>query len=450
MRISLKIIAGCVLFLAFVLTGGCERTNTASGPAAGPDEPSMDVTPIQSGGGQWKIASSPAVTVTVTAPGAKDVKIFYQPEAASDRYIELKAPVHRDQSNGKFTSNLRLPQDFAGEVWAEISYPDGSTKETQPIALAAAGAVDQQQQGEVAGQPAPTPTPAAPNANNSGPPNQKTQAGNAQPQGQPDVRITVNVPAFRLILWQNGSQVQTYEIGVGRKEFPIVIGKRKAWQIIWNPEWVPPDSVWVQRMRGVSPGEHLEAGDPHNPLGKIKIPLGDGYLIHQAESSKDIGHLVSHGCVRMRLEDLTDLVQKLITARALPVSQDQINQAMATTERLVVKLNPPLPVEIDYDTLVVENGILHVYPDVYDRGTNAVDNLRSKLQSAGVDASKVDDQTLAAIMNRANRTEEFQVSLSDIGAGRALIAGQNQPLTSQSVPPHVAKAAHPARRRRSR
>jgi hypothetical protein len=107
-------------------------------------------------------------------------------------------------------------------------------------------------------------------------------------------------------------------------------------------------------------------------------------------------------------------------------------------------------VEIDYDTLVVENGILHVYPDVYDRGTNSVDNLRSKLQSAGVDASKVDDQTLAAIMNRANRTEEFQVSLSDIGAGRALIAGQNQPLTSQSVPPHVAKAAHPARRRRSR
>jgi lipoprotein-anchoring transpeptidase ErfK/SrfK len=445
--ISLKIIAGCILFLAFVSAGGCERTDTTSGPAAGPAEPSMDVTPIQSGSGQWKIASSSAVTLTVMAPGAKDVKIFYQPEAASDRYIELKAPVRRDDANGKFTSDLRLTQDFAGEVWAEVSYPDGSTKETQPIALAAAGAIDQQ--GEVAGQPAATPTPAAPNANSNGP-NQKNQSANAQPQGQPDVRMTVNVPAFRLILWQNGSPLQTYEIGVGRKEFPIVIGKRKAWQIIWNPEWVPPDSVWVQRMRGVSPGEHVEAGDPHNPLGKIKIPLGDGYLIHQTESSKDIGHLVSHGCVRMRLEDLTDLAQKLITARGLPVSQDQINRAMATTERLDVKLNPPLPVEIEYDTLVVENGILHVYPDVYDRGTNSVDNLRSKLQSGGIDASKVDDQTLAAIMNRANRTEEFQVSLSDIGAGRALIAGQNQPLTTQSVPAHVAKAAHPARRRRSR
>src|SRR5262249_14955844 len=155
-------------------------------------------------------------------------------------------------------------------------------------------------------------------------------------------------------------------------------------------------------------------------------------------------------CVRMRLEDLTDLVQKIITARALPVPQDRIARAMETTERFQVRVNPSLPVDISYETLVVENGILHVYPDVYDRGTNSVDNLRSKLQGAGWAPSKLENQTFVAIRNRATREQEFLVSLPDIGAGRALIAGKNQPLTSQSVPPHVAKGTRPARRRRSR
>jgi lipoprotein-anchoring transpeptidase ErfK/SrfK len=399
----------------------------------------------------------------VTAPGAKGIKILYQPEAAGDRYLELKVPDVRNDGS-KFYAKLQLPEDFAGEVWAEVSYPDGNTKETQPILLAVAGAIDQQQPAPAqSAQPSPTatqattplltptgaPTPAGPaDSNRAGQAGGKA-SGSKQP-AQAEIRITVNVPEFKLILWQDGSQAQTYEIGVGRKEYPIVIGSRKAWQIIWNPEWVPPDSVWVARMRGVSPGEHLEAGDPHNPLGKIKIPLGDGYLIHQAASPRDIGHLVSHGCVRMRLQDLTDLVQKIIAARSLPVSADKIAHAMNSTDRLQARLNPPLPVNISYETLVIDDGTLHVYPDVYDHGTNSVDNLRSKLQSAGLDSSKIPDKTLAAIMNRANRNEQYQVSLADIAAGRGLIAGQNQPLTSQSVSTHVAKKAHPARRRRSR
>ena len=109
----------------------------------------------------------------------------------------------------------------------------------------------------------------------------------------------MNVPAFRLTLWQNGKEVKTYQIGVGRKKFPLQIGERKATQIVWNPEWVPPDSSWVHESEDVEPGERIEADDPRNPLGKVKIPLGGGYLIHQAAKPSDIGHLVSHGCIRM-------------------------------------------------------------------------------------------------------------------------------------------------------
>src|SRR5206468_6745560 len=140
---------------------------------------------------------------------------------------------------------------------------------------------------------------------------------------------------------------------------------------IWNPPWIPPYSGWV-RERGVASGANIPAGDPRNPLGKIKIPLGDSYLIHQAASASDLGNLVSHGCVRMLRVDLYDLTEKIIAARSFPVTSRQIARAKANYRPLVANLDPPLPAEIDYDTLVVEDRVLHIYPDVYERGTNTV------------------------------------------------------------------------------
>src|SRR5262249_9243551 len=236
-------------------------------------------------------------------------------------------------------------------------------------------------------------------------------------------------------------EVRTFEIGVGMKKYPIVIGERRASQIIWNPEWVPPDSEWVEESHSdVEPGEHIEAGDRRNPLGKIKIPLGDGFLLHQAQKPSNLGHLVSHGCVRMLKDDLLDLAEKILQARNLPITKAQIDHAMNSTDRLVAKLDPSVLVDINYDTIVVESGVLHIYADVYDRGTNTEENLRSELQSVGVDVANLDGQMLRQMLARPNPNEEFTVSVADIKSGNALVAGTNQPLTSQSV---VAKKQPP-------
>src|SRR5688500_14338973 len=96
--------------------------------------------------------------------------------------------------------------------------------------------------------------------------------------GEPDIRLTLNVPSFRLTLWQNGKEVKSYSVGVGMKDYPIYIGDREATQVIWNPSWIPPNSTWVKESKGIKVGEVIKASDPRNPLGKVKIPLGDGYL----------------------------------------------------------------------------------------------------------------------------------------------------------------------------
>lgn len=243
---------------------------------------------------------------------------------------------------------------------------------------------------------------------------------------QPNIRLTLNVPSFRLTLWQNGKEVKSYYVGVGLKEYPIYIGNREATEIIWNPTWTPPPSDWVKKS--VRAGEVIKASDPRNPLGKMKIPLGDRYLLHEAARGSDVGNLVSHGCVRMLRSDLYDLAEKIIAARNASVSRKQIEAAKRSFMTLAVRLEEPVPLDINYDTLVVEDGVLHIYPDVYDRGTNRISRLRTELQASRVNVSRLDEETLEKMLAKVKRRTQFVVDTSSIEEGRALEDGRVVPL----------------------
>lgn len=252
--------------------------------------------------------------------------------------------------------------------------------------------------------------------------------------GQPDIRITLNVPSFRLTLWQNGKEVKSWYVGIGMKEFPIYIGEREASEIIWNPDWIPPDSDWVKEKKGITPLEVIKASDPRNPLGKLKIPLGNHYLIHQAGGSADVGSLVSHGCVRMLRSELYDLAEKIIAARSADVSPKRIAAAKRSQRKLTVPLDEPVPVDINYDTLVVEGGVLHIYPDVYSRGMNRLARLRSELESAQVDVSNLSETTMKKMLAKVKPGMQFVVDTSSIGQGQALEDGKLLPVIPRKPP----------------
>lgn len=264
--------------------------------------------------------------------------------------------------------------------------------------------------------------------------------------GAGNVKITLNVPAFQLTLWQNDREVKTYFVGVGLLDHPIFIGSRTAQEIIWNPNWIAPNSDWVDEMKGVKKGEVIKPTDARNPLGKMKIPLGSGgYLIHQAKGTGDLGSLVSHGCVRMLQTDLYDLSEKITAAYALPVTSKQIARAKATKETLTAKIEPAMPVVVTYDTSVVEAGKLHLYPDVYESDYSPVFNLRAELKSNGIDAD-LDDATLEQMLARAANKKQFVVSLDEITAGRALTGGKTVAVVGQAKP--AAKKVAPKKKAR--
>ncbi len=46
-------------------------------------------------------------------------------------------------------------------------------------------------------------------------------------------------------------------------------------------------------------------------LGKFKVDLGDGYLLHRTRDSTSIGTAATHGCVRLGDKDLSHLYENI-------------------------------------------------------------------------------------------------------------------------------------------
>ncbi|MDQ6788235.1 MAG: L,D-transpeptidase [Acidobacteriota bacterium] len=427
------------------ITTNVANTNSAatnsSAEIAG--QPSIEAAPVEAGDEGYKIITGDNFKLTIRAADASEVAVYYQPVTAVDRALKLKTLTAPAGNANEYVADLKIPEDFNGEVWAQVKYKNGDLKETEHLLMAKRGATENAADNQQA--QANTNTNNAANSNsNAANQNSDTEESARSDKltngkieratlkaGDGNVKITVNVPAFTMTFWQDGKEIKSYYVGVGRKNFPIPIGMRSADKIILNPNWIPPDSEWVRKSSKVEPYEKIAADDPLNPLGKIKIPLGDAYLLHEADSPSDIGNLVSHGCVRVLRDDMFEITKMISEARNLPITKQEIEAARKNTDRRVINLNGDVPVDINYDSMVVENGVLTIYPDVYERKTNTIEKLRAKLESYQVDVSKLDDKTLEAMLGKVNGDEKFSVALADLKAGKT--TGKTAPLTPQQA-----------------
>jgi len=69
------------------------------------------------------------------------------------------------------------------------------------------------------------------------------------------------------------------------------------------------------------------------------------------------------------------------------------------TETKQVKLVNAIPVELRYETIVVEDGKLHIYRDVYDQDANTEENLRAVLDANGVRFDDLTEEERAQIQD---------------------------------------------------
>lgn len=107
-------------------------------------------------------------------------------------------------------------------------------------------------------------------------------------------RIMVSIPDRKLALMEGDRVVRIYPVAVGAAATPSPSGSFTVVQRLTRPTWYTPGKI-------VPPGKT-------NPLGTRWIGLSiKGYGIHGTSNPRSIGRRASHGCIRLRNEDVEEL-----------------------------------------------------------------------------------------------------------------------------------------------
>jgi murein L,D-transpeptidase YcbB/YkuD len=154
--------------------------------------------------------------------------------------------------------------------------------------------------------------------------------------------IVVSLSGRRLRMMVGGEEVAAYPIAVGKAGHETPTGSFRIRRIIWNPSWRPPDAPWARGRKPTPPG------DPDNPMGRAKIFFAEpDYYIHGTGEEGSLGRAASHGCIRMRNDDVIALAKLLMEhgGESRPPSwfRQVINRATDTRE---VRLQAPVSMRV--------------------------------------------------------------------------------------------------------
>jgi L,D-transpeptidase ErfK/SrfK len=124
--------------------------------------------------------------------------------------------------------------------------------------------------------------------------------------------IVVNVPEMRLFFYRREPGVllvDTYPVGVGRRDRQTPRGRFHVATKTVNPTWIVPENIRQEHIRERGDARtSIPGGHPDNPLGKYRLGLSKPlYGIHGTNVPWGAGMTVSHGCVRLYPEDIERL-----------------------------------------------------------------------------------------------------------------------------------------------
>ncbi len=210
----------------------------------------------------------------------------------------------------------------------------------------------------------------------------------ADPNG---FEIIINLPEMKLYLYRYGLPFKEYPIGIGNVVSPSRLGRTEIINRVAHPTYYPPD--WYSR--GLSP---IPPG-PDNPVGTRWLGLGwPGYGIHGTNRPESIGTAASAGCIRMYNEDVEELAEYV---------------SIGT------------PVTFIYETItawvdpITRRPYMKVVPDLYQLGTNTVENAQRVFAEQGLHVPDLDMAALEMLLNEASGQPQpiplrLAVSLNDL------------------------------------
>jgi lipoprotein-anchoring transpeptidase ErfK/SrfK len=128
--------------------------------------------------------------------------------------------------------------------------------------------------------------------------------------------IVVNRGQYRLRLFKNLKETQSFGIAVGQVGLETPAGQYTIANKAINPAWHVPNSPWA----GDLAGKVIAGNDPSNPIKARWLGIYDGVGIHGTADDASIGHNASHGCIRMHIPDVETLYDEVPVGSAVYIA----------------------------------------------------------------------------------------------------------------------------------
>ena len=156
-----------------------------------------------------------------------------------------------------------------------------------------------------------------------------------------DMRIEVDVAARQLHVIKGGQRVASHAVAVGSERWPTQKGEWTIKQVVFNPDWVPPDESWAEER------EPRESGDPKNPLGRAQLVYDAPRSIHGTNQPSSIGKPVSHGSIRLPNDVIVQVAQRVMEAGGAGDAEARAREAQRNRrQKQVIDLPRPVPIRV--------------------------------------------------------------------------------------------------------
>jgi len=238
--------------------------------------------------------------------------------------------------------------------------------------------------------------------------------------------VLVNIPEYRLEVWDHGAVPVTMRVVVGKKDTPTPIFNDDMTFLVFAPYWnVPPDiatketipsamkdPAFLQRTNmevldrsgNVVDPASIDPSRPRdyrfrqrpgggNSLGYVKFMFPNQFNVYLHDTPADslfarAARSFSHGCVRV---EQPEALASYVLGDQPDWTPERIQEAMHAGQEKAVKLKSPLPVYLGYWTARVSaDGILQFRDDLYGidaRQTAMLQSTLARLKAAAAAAA---------------------------------------------------------------
>ncbi len=141
------------------------------------------------------------------------------------------------------------------------------------------------------------------------------------------LHVVINLPQTRLFLYRDGTLLKSYPVAVGKMLTQTPTGTYAVTGIYPNPVWYVPKSIQEEMKQQGKPVQTSVPPGPDNPLGNAFVRFGEARLglgMHGTNAPASVPGFRSHGCVRLKNEDIDELASTVAPGAAVTVAYQTV------------------------------------------------------------------------------------------------------------------------------